>query len=337
REGLARLPDSRWPGVRASVAQAKLGAEVSAREVAFVLAPRLNAAGRLGEADLGLELLTTPSERRARELAVYLDARNAERRKIQDDMYQAALAKADPEAPALVLEDPSWHPGVMGIVASKLLETFYLPVYIAADGKGSVRSTPGISAVAGLRAAAAHLKRYGGHQQAAGFALDMAEFEGFKAAIHGYVSRYPRPVPTVVADAVIAAEEINDGLWHAIRQLEPYGEGHPAPLFALVDRLDMARAVGKGGTTLPLRRGGAPAAGRARRRGAGARLRGRKARRRPASRGRAAARAAARRPGGGPRAPRRRAGGDPRPVARGARGAGARGARLPDGVGATPR
>ena len=256
REGLARLPDSRWPGVRASVAQAKLGAEVSAREVAFVLAPRLNAAGRLGEADLGLELLTTPSERRARELAVYLDARNAERRKIQDDMYQAALAKADPEAPALVLEDPSWHPGVMGIVASKLLETFYLPVYIAADGKGSVRSTPGISAVAGLRAAAAHLKRYGGHQQAAGFALDMAEFEGFKAAIHGYVSRYPRPVPTVVADAVIAAEEINDGLWHAIRQLEPYGEGHPAPLFALVDRLDMARAVGKGGNTLQLRLGG---------------------------------------------------------------------------------
>ncbi len=256
REGLARLPDSRWAGVRASVSQARLGQQISAREVAFVLAPRLNAAGRLGEADLGLELLTTSSERRARELAVYLDARNVERRKIQDAMYTAALAKADPEAPALVLEDPSWHPGVMGIVASKLLETFYLPVYIAAGGKGSVRSTPGISAVEGLRAAARHLKRYGGHQQAAGFSLDMAEFEAFKGSVHDWARGFPRPVPKVVADAVIAAEEINDGLWQAIRQLEPYGEGHPAPLFALVDRLDVARAVGKDGNTLQLRVGG---------------------------------------------------------------------------------
>lgn len=253
REGLTRLKESRWAGVRASVAQARLGQEVTARQVAFVLAPRLNAAGRLGEADLGLELLTTASERRASELAVYLDARNQERRQIQDDMFVQALAKADPEAPALVLEDAGWHPGVMGIVASKLLETYYLPVYIAADGKGSVRSTPGISAVAGLRAAEAHLKRYGGHQQAAGFALDMANWNGFRDAIYDYARRYPRPVPTVVADAIVSADEINGGLWRSITDLEPYGEGHPAPLFALVDRLDMARAVGQGGNTLQLR------------------------------------------------------------------------------------
>lgn len=256
REGLARMKESRWAGVRASVAQARLQGEVTARQVAFVLAPRLNAAGRLGEAELGLELLVTASERRASELAVYLDARNTERRQIQDDMFAEALAQADPEAPALVLEDPGWHPGVMGIVASKLLETYYLPVYIAAAGKGSVRSTPGISAVGGLRAAAAHLKRYGGHQQAAGFALDMAEFPRFRDAIYGYVAGFPRPVPTVVADAVVSADEINDGLWRAIADLEPYGEGHPAPLFALVDRLDMARAVGQGGNTLQLRVGG---------------------------------------------------------------------------------
>ncbi|MFA5550181.1 MAG: single-stranded-DNA-specific exonuclease RecJ [Trueperaceae bacterium] len=253
REGLRRLAGSRWPGVRASVNQARLGNEVTARQVAFVLAPRLNAAGRLGEADLGLELLTTLSERRASELAVYLDARNAERRQIQDAMFSEALGKADPEAPALVLEDPGWHPGVMGIVASKLLETFYLPVYIAADGKGSVRSTPGISAVGGLRAAAAHLQRYGGHQQAAGFALDMSAFGAFRSAIYDYVSRYPRPTPTVIADAVVTADELNDGLWRAITDLEPYGEGHPAPLFALTDRLDGARAVGQGGNTLQLR------------------------------------------------------------------------------------
>ncbi len=256
REGLARLPHSRWAGIRASVNQARLTGPITARQVAFVLAPRLNAAGRLGEADLGLELLTTDSERRASELAVYLDARNAERRLIQDHMYASALTKADPEAPALVLEDDSWHPGVMGIVASKLLETFYLPVYIAAAGKGSVRSTPGISAVGGLRAAAPHLKRFGGHLQAAGFALDMSEFHGFRRAVEAYVRQFPRPVPTVVADAVIGADEISSGLWKAISDLEPFGEGHPAPLFALVDRLEHARAVGQGGNTLQLRVGG---------------------------------------------------------------------------------
>lgn len=261
REGLARLADSRWPGIRASVAQARLKPPIDARSVAFVLAPRLNAAGRLGEASLGLELLTTRSQRRAAELAVYLDARNLERRKIQDEMFAAALLKADPQAPALVLEDAAWHPGVMGIVASKLLERFYLPVYIAANGKGSVRSTPGISAVEGLRAASTHLLRYGGHEQAAGFALDMGSFPAFRSAIHAFASRHPRPVPTVVADAVIGADEVDPGLYRAILDLEPFGEGHPAPLFALVGPLTSARAVGKERTTLQLHVGGVKGVG----------------------------------------------------------------------------
>ena len=261
QEGLARMADSRWPGIRASVALAKLSDPVSAREVAFVLAPRLNAAGRLGEADVALELLTTPSERRAAELATYLDVRNGERRRIQDAMFEEALGKADPEAPALVLEDPGWHPGVMGIVASKLLERYYLPVYIAAAGKGSVRSTPGISAVAGLRAASAHLLRYGGHRQAAGFALDMANFGAFRAAIYDYARGFPRPVPEVVTDAILAGDEIEGGLWRSVQELEPFGEGHPAPLFALSDGLEAARAVGQGGNTLQLRIGGVKGVG----------------------------------------------------------------------------
>jgi single-stranded-DNA-specific exonuclease len=261
REGLTRMTTSRWPGVRASVSQAKLRAPVTARNVAFVLAPRLNAAGRLGEADLGLELLTTGSERRARELAVYLDARNVERRRIQDEMFEEALEKVDPQAPALVLEDPGWHAGIMGIVASKLLEAYYRPVYIATAGKGSVRSTPGISAVGGLRAAAAHLKRFGGHRQAAGFALDMDVFPAFRDAIYAYVASHPDPVPAIVADAVMTSDEVNDGLWRAIQALEPFGEGHPAPLFALTGRLDAARAVGKDGNTLQLRVAGVKGVG----------------------------------------------------------------------------
>ncbi len=255
-EGLRRLPDSRWPGLRASIAQAHLRGPITARHVAFVLAPRLNAAGRLGEAELGLELLVTASERRARELAVYLDARNQERRRIQDEMFARALEIADPDAPALVVEDPSWHPGVMGIVASKLLERYYKPVYIVAQGKGSVRSTPGISAVQGLREASEHLRRFGGHAQAAGFALDMERLPAFRAAIHAYAARHPVPVPLVTADAVLSGPEINDALWRDICSLEPFGEGHPAPLFALTDTLESARAVGKEGATLQVRVGG---------------------------------------------------------------------------------
>ena len=252
-EGLAQMSDSKWVGLRAAIAQTRLKGTITARDVAFVLAPRLNAAGRLGEADKGLELLMTASERRARELAVYLDARNSERRKVQDAMFQEALAKVDPGSPALVLEDPGWHPGVMGIVASKLLERFYKPVFITARGKGSVRSTPGISAVGGLRFAAEHLERYGGHSQAAGFAIRGDNLAKFREAIFTYVANHPVPERSITADALIGAEDIDDDLYKAIQRLEPYGEGHAAPSFALSDRLDLARAVGQTKSTLQLR------------------------------------------------------------------------------------
>jgi single-stranded-DNA-specific exonuclease len=254
--GLARMATSNWVGLRAAIAQSRLNGTPTAKDVAFVIAPRLNAAGRLGEADVGLELLMTASERRARELAVYLDARNNERRKIQDEMLKIALQKVDPDAPALVLDDPNWHPGVMGIVASHLLEKFYKPVYIIAKGKGSVRSTPGISAVQGLREAAHLLERFGGHSQAAGFAIKYGREEAFKDVIQTYVAAQPKPERTLLADTLLSGSEIDDDLYKAICELEPYGEGHPSPLFALTDTLDMARAVGKEGNTLQLCIGG---------------------------------------------------------------------------------
>ena len=252
-EGLARMSDTKWPGLHATIRHSKLKNGVTARDVAFILAPRLNAAGRLGEADMGLELLMTASERRAKELAVYLDARNTERRKIQDEMFEHALTKVDPDAPAVVLDDPGWHPGIMGIVASKILERYYKPVFIIAKGKGSVRSTPGISAVNGLHHAAAHLKRFGGHSQAAGFAIKDNDIEAFRQSIFDFVKGHPVPQRMVMADALLASSQIDDDLYKAVCALEPYGEGHPSPQFALTDTLDMARAVGGTKTTLQLR------------------------------------------------------------------------------------
>ncbi|MDZ7705107.1 MAG: single-stranded-DNA-specific exonuclease RecJ [Trueperaceae bacterium] len=250
--GLERMPDSVWPGVIATLKKTQLSAP-SARDVAFVIAPRLNAAGRLGEADLGLELLTTASERRAKELAHYLDARNKDRRQIQDAMFAEAMERVDPDAPALVLHKHDWHPGVMGIVASKVLEHHYKPVFIVADGKGSVRSTPGISAVASLDAASHTLKRYGGHSQAAGFAIDEARLPDFRAAIYDFVATHPVPQRQVRPDALLAPNDLDLDLIRAIGNFEPYGQGHPPPLFAFSGTLEHARAVGQGGKHLQLR------------------------------------------------------------------------------------
>lgn len=253
KEGLARMGDSAWPGVRAMVAQSRLRGALTARDVAFALAPRLNASGRLGEPEKGLELLVAGSERKARELAVYLDARNEERKRIQDEMFEAALDRVDSGAPAIVVRDDRWHPGIMGIVASKLLERYYRPVFIMARGQGSVRSTPGISAVEALRAAAGELKRFGGHTAAAGFAIDPDLETAFRERIYGFVEGHPTPVPAVTADALLDPDQVDEDLWRALQELEPFGEGHPPPLFALCDVLHASRAVGRDARHLQLR------------------------------------------------------------------------------------
>jgi single-stranded-DNA-specific exonuclease len=256
RAGLEQMRDSRWPGLRASVAQAAMRGPLTARQLAFVLAPRLNAAGRLGEAGLGLELLTTSVEHRARELAIYLDARNDERRRIQDEMFARTLEQVDHEAPALVVNDEGGHPGVMGIVASKLLERFYKPVFIMAQGKGSVRSTPGISAIGALNAAAEHLQRYGGHAQAAGFSLLPAKLPLFRSAIERFVASHPVPRPLVLLDALLGNGDASASLVSSVARLEPLGEGLPEPVFGLSAPLEAARAVGRNQATLQLRLAG---------------------------------------------------------------------------------
>ncbi|CAM3731317.1 single-stranded-DNA-specific exonuclease RecJ [Deinococcus frigens] len=254
RAGLAALADTELPGLRALLDSGRVRCP-TARDVAFVLAPRINAAGRLGEADIALELLITPSRHEAMRLAEYLEIRNLERRKLQDEMFAQALQIADPGEPALVVTHPDWHAGVMGIVASKLVDAFHKPVFIVAQGKGSVRSTPGISAVNGLTYSKDLLKRYGGHTGAAGFSLDEAQFGAFRERIHAYVRQFPSPVPRVRLDAALptlgATLELVDGA----STFEPFGEGHPPPLWHVRDGLTDTRLVGKRGDSLQFRIG----------------------------------------------------------------------------------
>ncbi|ADV67705.1 single-stranded-DNA-specific exonuclease RecJ [Deinococcus maricopensis] len=255
RAGLHQLADTQHAGLRALMGGKKLGLP-SARDVAFVIAPRINAAGRMGEADLALELLTTTSERRAQELATYLEVRNGERRVVQDRMFKEALTLVNPDDPAIVVTKDDWHAGVMGIVASKLLEAYYKPVFIIAQGKGSVRSTPGISAVAGLRGAHDLLKRYGGHTGAAGFAIQEDNIDAFRTRIHAFAEEHPRPVPSVLLDAPLPAGAVTRALYEAEGTFEPFGEGLRRPLWWVRDDLGGARLVGKRGDTLQFRVGG---------------------------------------------------------------------------------
>ncbi len=255
KAGLERMRDSRWTGIRAMLEQARVTTP-TARDVGFIIAPRINAAGRLGEADTALELLTTASAQRALTLATYLDARNLERKKIQEDMFQEALLIADPEAPALVVTKTGWHPGVMGIVASKLLERFYKPVFIIAEGKGSVRTTPGFSAVKALSHAKETLKRYGGHSQAGGFALYEQNIPHFENKILEYAHSQPEPQELILADALLSPSEISKQLIKQLETLEPFGQGNPAPIFWLRETLESAGSLGKEGKHFQYKIGG---------------------------------------------------------------------------------
>jgi single-stranded-DNA-specific exonuclease len=258
RMGLERMRDSKWPGIRTALESHGVRTnalegmqgvlkDVTARFVAFVIAPRINAAGRLGEAGMALELLTTESPRRAKELATYLDARNLERRKIQDKMFEEAVPLVDPDAPAIVVTKDGWHPGVMGIVASKLLERFYKPVFIIAAGKGSVRSTPGLSAVEALRHADPHLKRYGGHTAAGGFALFDENIAAFSNSILEFASSRPAPIETILTDALLEPHEVTFDMKRHLEKFEPFGQGNPAPVFLVRGPLRNAGPLGKEG------------------------------------------------------------------------------------------
>lgn len=254
RAGLDELGRTTLPGLRALMAGQRIS-KVTARDVAFVLAPRINAAGRMGEADRALELLTAENLHDAQGLATYLETRNQERRALQDHMFKQALELADPNDPALVITHPDWHVGVMGIVASKLVEKFYKPVYIVAQGKGSVRSTPGISAVEGLRNTEDLLRKFGGHPGAAGFSLDEANLAAFRERIHAYARQFPEPVPIIQLDAPLPPLGATAELITQAAAFEPFGEGLKPPLWHVRGPLTETRLVGKNASSLQFRLG----------------------------------------------------------------------------------
>jgi single-stranded-DNA-specific exonuclease len=257
RRGLKALATTRKPGLRALMALAGVSpAAIGERALGFALAPRLNAAGRLQRADAGLELILTDSEQRAGEVAGELDRANAERRQIERRiLFQAEAQLRDQgERLAYVLAAEGWHAGVIGIVASRLAERHNRPVVLialgGATGKGSGRSIPGFDLLAGLRACARHLRRYGGHRAAAGIEIEREQVDAFAAALCAHAERSVAPqdmIPVERVDAVVGGDELGMALAEELRSLAPFGHGNPAVSLMVADAIFRdCRPMGEG-------------------------------------------------------------------------------------------
>lgn len=258
--GLDRLHREPSPGLAALMRRARLtGESTSAIQVAYALAPRLNAPGRLGDADPAVRLLLATTEE-AEALAAELDNCNRRRQKVETEILSAAveLAKQQADLPALVLWDESWHPGVVGIVAGRLAEQYQRPVVLlaaaGASAHGSARSVPGYNLVERLSACADLLLGFGGHPEAAGLSLDTSKLELFREAFCRSIARLSEPA--VPQQSVVAEAELNEltlELSRELQRLQPFGEGNPEPLFLLAGmNIAAADFVGNGGKHLAL-------------------------------------------------------------------------------------
>jgi len=249
--GLARLGASPRPGLLALMELADLsGTAPTPREVAFRLAPRLNAPGRLGEARTALLLLLADNADEARALATACDTANRERQALQEAVLHEALAQADEETGEFVVVAGPWHPGVVGIVAAKVVERTGRPAAVVAlsDGVGraSLRAPAGVDLYAIVRQAGPLLVRFGGHAAACGFTVLAARLPEVREALCDATRRAPREPTELRIDAELDLERVDLELAEQIGRLEPFGEGNREPSFCLRGvPVKSARTVGE--------------------------------------------------------------------------------------------
>jgi len=258
--GIRRMARTRVPGLAALLDVSGLSVdEVTAGRLAFVVAPRINAAGRVGDSADALSLLLTEDRSEARRLAEALDAINRERqeedRRTLDEALELLEASYHPsEDFGVVLAAEGWHPGVIGIVASRVVERVHRPVVMVAldgeSGRGSARSIPGFHLHEALTECAEHLRRYGGHKQAAGMDLERASLEAFRDAFNQVARRRlegERLSPVLRPDVALELDAVDLELVRWMEYLGPHGMGNPGPLFqASGVKLSGARTVGEG-------------------------------------------------------------------------------------------
>jgi single-stranded-DNA-specific exonuclease len=269
RHGLARLSCTKNVGLRALLAVSGMSekSEILASDVSFGLAPRLNAAGRLGCARLVVELLTMRTWNEAIELAAVLDRHNRMRQHIERTILDEALAMIEEQGlrqhAALVLADPGWHAGIIGIVAGRLLDRFGKPSLLIAIsearnvGQGSGRSTNGLALHAAMEACSEHLLSHGGHAAAAGFRVLPERIDAFRQCFLEYVAQSSSigSGPVLSIDVEVPLSSITSNLLDIMARLEPHGAGNPRPRFLTgpVQIVGEPRLVGRDHRHLRLR------------------------------------------------------------------------------------
>jgi single-stranded-DNA-specific exonuclease len=247
KHGLSGLADVRNPGLRALLGAAGFsGTRVpTSRQVAFQIAPRLNAAGRMDTAQAVIELFLTSDPRRARELATQLQQQNADRQQVESSIRETcASLVVDASAAALVYYAEDWHRGVLGIVASRLVERLHRPVFVLSrnpdDGlaQGSGRSIPKFHLLEALESMADVFVRFGGHKHAAGVTLETSRVEEFRQRFNDYAAARLSPEdlqPQLAIDGIVELREIDERSAAGLFALAPFGHGNPLPVFAALD------------------------------------------------------------------------------------------------------
>ncbi|MDD2519631.1 MAG: single-stranded-DNA-specific exonuclease RecJ [Kiritimatiellae bacterium] len=244
--GLTLLNRTQSVGLRTLIEAAGISGYVDTYHIGFIIGPRINAAGRLGNAEAALELVLTEQEPRARILAQQLDDASRKRQEIEDKIVQEACSDLDGRFDAgrdfgLVVAHPHWHAGVIGIVASRIASRYNRPVVVIGMdddgvGRGSCRSVPGFDLLKHLQQCSPMLRRYGGHAMAAGLEVDHSRIEEFAARFNevcaATLSRVDQRRQLLV-DAWITPGDIGDPLYHDQNRLRPFGHSNPLPVWAI--------------------------------------------------------------------------------------------------------
>ena len=262
--GLKVLSDSARVGVRALKHVAAVNGSVGSGQVGFRLAPRLNAAGRMENAALGVDLLLSDDYGESLSIASKLDAINEERRALEDAVFEEASEMADnPERRSIVLASETWHQGVIGIVASRLVERFHRPtILVAVDknglGRGSGRGIPGFHMFDALTNCSFLLNRFGGHQYAAGLVISKDKIGDFASVFEAEAFAALRDCdlcPHLEIDLEVSPEDVTLALLRDLKRMEPFGVGNPEPVF-MMREMTLAQRRVVGGNHLKLKLSG---------------------------------------------------------------------------------
>lgn len=242
--GIEQILRSAKPGLKSLVFRSNLmGKDISTSQIVFVLAPRINAVGRLGKAEKAIQLLTTKDSIVAGEIAKFLDEENERRKSIDETTLQQALDMIDETVDlgkdkAIVLHSHGWHQGVIGIVASRLVERYYLPTVLIAidndEGKGSGRSIPGFHLHDALKSCEDLLLRYGGHKYAAGLTIAPDKIDAFRKRFKAVTAERLSPtdlIKKLPIDADLDLDDIDFNFVSMLERFAPFGPENPKPIF----------------------------------------------------------------------------------------------------------